>query len=300
MNYGITIATVGDWPFIEITPDEFQRIKIARANLLVALGIEEKFQLLVDNYAEYESAVFSIAQQRMIRGDADWSIAMDDMLLLSRRLANVLTSGRLYTDQLKHEIADLFGKDSALSAKVKAAFSREYDAAIGYRVMEALRNYVQHQALPECRMRYGPEKVNRPCGQLIRYSLKLELDVVALRNSTFKASVLAELEQREEARNVTFALRQFLQGLSRVHYDIRNWIDSEVASWKATLDGVLEVGTAQIGQTNVLAAVARDDDGNHPEIIVVFTDIIKRLDALKSRYRDLGLLAGWFVSGEIG
>ena len=54
----------------------------------------------------------------------------------------------------------------------------------------------------------------------------------------------------------------------------------------------------RVGAVVGLAVVARDDEGNHPEVVEVFEDCVHRLDALRKRYRTLGMLVGWFWSSE--
>ena len=51
MKYGITIATIGDWPFIAITQQEFQQIKDAKMKLLAVIEVEEKFDLFQSAWA---------------------------------------------------------------------------------------------------------------------------------------------------------------------------------------------------------------------------------------------------------
>lgn len=298
MTYGITIATIGDWPFIAITPEEFQRIKAATMNLTAALEIEEKFDLFMENYAEYERNVLCIAQRQMLRGYGTWTTDMDDILLLNRRLANLLMAARLYTDQVKHDLATVYGTLSGVGRDIEAAFSREYDSALGYRIVEALRNHVQHEALPIRVLHYGPEKVDVNGRELIRFTLTPELDVAALRASNFKRGVLAEMEHAAASRNVTALVRDFVRGLSRVHNEIRRLMEDDIQGWKSETDRVVNVGRDQIHYQVGPAVVARDEQGNHPEVIAVFKDFVERLDAIRKRYRDIGLLTNWFVSSE--
>jgi hypothetical protein len=97
---------------------------------------------------------------------------------------------------------------------------------------------------------------------------------------------------------LTVFLRAFVRGLSRVHGEIRRLTEADLKTWKAQIDRVVKVGKDEIHCGLGLAVVARDEHGNHPEIIEVFEDCVQRLDALRNRYLNLGCLAEWFVSGE--
>jgi hypothetical protein len=47
MKYGITIATIGDWPFIPITPEEFQRIRAPELGALFLCAQEGAVEKLL-------------------------------------------------------------------------------------------------------------------------------------------------------------------------------------------------------------------------------------------------------------
>ena len=298
MTYGITIASIGDASFITISAEEFERIKDAKIKLMAVLEIEEKFDLFMENYAEYERDVLCISQKQMLRGDGTWTTAMDDLLLLNRRLVNIVTAGRLYRDQVKHDISTMYGHESVAANDVETAFRREYDGVLGYRVIEALRNHIQHEALPIRNLHYGPERVSVGGRELVRFTLTPELDTAALRSSGFKRAVLTEIEQDQVSPNVTTFLRSFVGGLSRVHSDIRRLTESDLQKWELQIQRVLLLGREQLFARVGVAAVARDECGNHPEVIEVFEEFVQRLGALRRRYLNVGSLNEWFLSSE--
>ncbi len=288
MVYGITSATVGDWRFVEISRKEFEDIKTAKTKLLVVLNVDEKFELLIENYAEFEHELGEIARRRRT-DEGEWTDAMDDLLQLNRRLANVLMAARLYTDQIKHYLAELYGDDSAAGRAVLEAFSREYDAALGFRVMEAVRNYVQHRAVPIARVTYGLEEAtSNPAVR--QFTVNAELDVHSL-DYTFKPAVLTELRQQPHPHNVTLFLRDYMRGLRRVHNFFRELTAGDVRTWCIRIRLTLDVGRQQVQHMLGLAAVARDLEGVHREIVYVFEAMLGRLDAIRDKHRDSGWLA---------
>jgi len=68
---------------------------LAKHQLIVFLGIEEKLDLLLENYAEYERCLFDLAFHRLLFQDLDWISAQGDRQLMNRRLANLLSAARL-------------------------------------------------------------------------------------------------------------------------------------------------------------------------------------------------------------
>jgi hypothetical protein len=132
----------------KISEDEFTRTKQAKRSLVVAMSIEGKFDLLLENYAEFERGLLELALHQMIFSDLDWSSMQFDTQKVNRTLTNLLSASRLYIDQLKHEAGALDTSTPSLARVLKDKGSAEYDSKLGYRVMEASRNYTQHRDLP--------------------------------------------------------------------------------------------------------------------------------------------------------
>jgi hypothetical protein len=55
---------------------------------------------------------------------------------------------RLVLDQAAHDLSSRFGHDSDQLANFRLATNRAYDTSVAYRVVEALRNLVQHREMP--------------------------------------------------------------------------------------------------------------------------------------------------------
>ena len=64
---------------------------------------------------------------------------------------------RLVLDQADHNLSKRFGKESPERSLLNQARSNAYDAHQGYRVIEAVRNLVQHQEMPPFNIRRGAQ-----------------------------------------------------------------------------------------------------------------------------------------------
>lgn len=147
MFYQLRIHATGKYPEIEIDEVKFCSIVEARNVLSAAMAVEEKYELLVSNYIELEKELLKVAADDMIYRDRDYSVFFDIRLLFNQRLVNLLTSSRLYIDQIQQHIKTCLPNDLEASINVKGFFSKEYDAHFEYQFMEALRNFVQHRGL---------------------------------------------------------------------------------------------------------------------------------------------------------
>ena len=66
MKFGISKLVMGFDGFLEIEEVEYTLAKTARQNLLEILFLEEKFDLVTENFYEYETELLSIASRMMI------------------------------------------------------------------------------------------------------------------------------------------------------------------------------------------------------------------------------------------
>jgi hypothetical protein len=161
MKQGLTRNTLAFPGFIELTKDDYAALTAAKRGLVSLVGIEEKWDLVVENYADYERTLFELALDQVLDRPGGWSSFRSDIQLLNRRIANLLSATRLYTDQVTHDVSNLPVPDSdALQIFVKQSLEAEYDAHLSYRTMEALRNHVQHFALPVHVVRHSMTRVD--------------------------------------------------------------------------------------------------------------------------------------------
>jgi hypothetical protein len=299
MKHSLAILTLDKWPSVEITGEEFQNIKNAKTSLIIALGIEEKFTLLVENYAEYERTLLDLTLTKMIRQDYEWTSLMDDTQLVNRRIANVLMASQLYIDQATHDISSMFGRKSAAASDLRTAFDRESQQSLGYRVMRELRNQVQHRTLLVGNLSY-PSTHHQDGKSGTRFGIQIQLDVDELQNdSRFDRQVRAEIEGQESARDLTAMTRGSLESLSRLHQVVRTLTEARFKACATKSDEVLQTAQREIGHLTGLAAVERDDDGTLREKVYLFPDLAKRVHYMRSRYKELKFSSGWYVSSGL-
>ena len=299
MRHRLAILSLDNWPFVEISSGDFDEIKDAKTKLTIALELEEKFELLVENYAEYERTLLDLTLTNMIRQDWVWTNFMDQRQLVNRRVANFLMTAQLYIDQAKHDIATMYGRESQAARDLKRAFDRESEESLGYRVMKKIRNHAQHRALPVGALSY-PGTHQQDGKSSVRFGIELQLDLDELRDDPrCDRQLLAELEENGAARDLTCMTRQFMESLSRVHESVRGLTEAEVAVWTAKIDDVVETANAKIGHTLGLAAVSQEDEGTYREKVYVFPDLAKRARDMRTRYQNLKFSSGWYVSSAL-
>jgi hypothetical protein len=196
-------------PALEITDEEYSRLKAARPILSAAFSLEENYDLLIGNFVEFEKAALAISMESVARVKFDYEDMFELKADMNRRAVNFLSSARLFLDQVLQRV----GKIGGDSCEVKRAMSGEYDQWFEYRFMEALRNHVQHSgsAVHSLTVGGGWDKA--------RQHKEFALEIMTVRrhleeDGSFKKATLNECPEKVD---LLFATRRYVESLSLVH-----------------------------------------------------------------------------------
>ncbi len=302
MEYGLTLMVLGAPEFVRISEADYQTIIEAKRGLFECLYVEEKFDLVVENYFELEISLLESAANHMVFGRLDYRYIQVERGLYNRRLANLLSAGRIYADHVKQHIERIFPPDSNNVQELIAKFSEQYDKRLGYRSMEALRNFIQHRGLLVHSMAYKIKRVKRTGEDGLLFMVTPYLVPEELRaDGDFKMAVLEELESLGEKIDLKELVRDYIEGLWTVHEKIRERIRPLTEAWDYTMRKA--VGRFHSNypdkDTAGLAAVARDADDHYLDAIPVFTDFIEYRQNLEGKNRNLVNLVNRYVTNEV-
>ena len=241
MKYLLRRAVLGKVPEIEISKEKYEEYQSARKVLSNCLAIEEKYEILLSNYLEFEKQILDTTMSYMVREHLDYSDFFDVRLGLNIRLVNLLTAARLYVDQLSQNVRECVPELIDSDRKVRDLFSNEYDRKKEYRFMEALRNYVQHRGIP---VQWASFKANRvfmntkqkPEGESDYFEYSME--IASLRSyleedDKFKREVLKELGEKID---LITAVRNYMEAISNVHDSVRRIIEQSVDTSRALFE----------------------------------------------------------------
>lgn len=231
MRYVLRKAVLGKVPEIEITEENYLALRNAREVLANALAIEEKYEILICNYLEFEKQILNDTAYYMVRSITGYADFFDVRLALNVRLVNFLTSARLYIDQLKRHVR---GCVPDLKEEImKALFSKEYDANPEYRFMEALRNHVQHRGLPIHWVSQGGSWTEVGENGVLEYSTEFASRRSFLEeDGEFKKSVLQELDDKIDLKKYT---RSYVESIGNIHDSARKIIAEPVSTARELL-----------------------------------------------------------------
>ena len=272
-----------------------------RAIALAALASEERFNLVLENYAELEGDILQIALNHMLFADTSSEAALDALYRVNRRVVAVLTACRMYLDQMPRHVRCIVGDNGAEQAEFKARLSTHYDGALGYRVMEALRNYAQHCGIPVHSITRGSYRKPDDRGY-VHYVTPIIMVSELQEDRSFKRSVLKELRALGKAEfDIKPFTRQYITAFADVHAWFRRTASPVVRAADRFFEAAAEKYTAHSGRsaTAGLTYVERREDGTRTSRASVAALVVTRRRWLEKKNQALQLLDRKWVSGEV-
>lgn len=202
---------------LEISGAEFATLANARKTLVDALAFEQKFELLLGNYLDFETGATRLSLTSLLGVDYTTYLSGATFLLEANRLLmNLLTAARAYLDQVKQDFKHL-PLTPAFGEHAKTLCSAEYDDSAEYRFMEALRNHSQHKGMPVHGYTAGEGLHEALTFTCVQEQLSEAGD--------FKSKVLAEMPAKVDLR---IYARQYVECLSNVHKQLRELVTASI------------------------------------------------------------------------
>lgn len=261
MLYNLRIWALGHGTGIELAESDYDAIVAAMQHIYLARGIEEKLDLLLENFMEYERDLLALGLKHSLFPPLDDHRVAVERQLVNRRVINLLSSARMYIDQIKHSISQLCSPASGSAPA--ALFKVQYDQYLEYRVAEALRNFSQHQALPVHIMSWPSawEEMESESKRL-RFGIVPSISIdELLAEGGFKASVLAELQSSGKKQfSLTLIVRQYVESLAVVHEQVRMSIAGQIEQDHEVVLKALERAQSEFGERLVGLVVSKGVD----------------------------------------
>lgn len=296
VRYGLTRLVLGPRQFVDLAAESYEEIRLAQSNLNLTLGLEELYDILLENFSEFEEVLLRLAIREVIFREEHWSPMVSRLHMVNRRLANLLSSCRLYIDHAKHGISQIYGSDSDAFVALNKSFSCEYDAHLEYRVMESLRNVAQHRSLPVHELRHIAGREEEDPARL-RSSVTPVLNVERLADEgDFKETVLKELRSGPKRLDLRPLVRQYIESLGRVQEELRAQMREDVRQWSRTLADAVALFAQSYGMQKSVGIAIEAEDGTFAESFHLVPEVDERRAALELKNRCV--VSHWFVSNE--
>ena len=228
MKYKLLYIEKGNKNEIDISETEYNQYINAKNILSSCLRVETAYEILIANYIELENKILNSTTSYMVHRNFSYSDSFQIYIDLNIKLVNLLSSARLYIDQLPHYASEC-SSENDIKKIIKTFFNNTYDDNHDYKLMEALRNYAQHRGLPV--QWTGPgsrlttsntENTDDDHEYYLSFGL-LKSDLES--DKKFKKEVLVYFEEKIDLRST---IRSYIESLSKIHTNTRKTINESV------------------------------------------------------------------------
>lgn len=307
-EFGISTLVSGSPGILYITKPMYYRILQARKNLFDILAIEDNFDLAFESFCDYENTLLTLSARFMIFNELDYFLGGNDKIKIINRIVNLLTCCTMYLDQSSHFFSCIYGKDSQQFQEQEIAKHNQYDSTVEYRIVDSLRDYVQHRGFPVHSISY-PSRLtdlkNVP-NSSISYSVTPYLGITVLSDDIkIKSSVKKDMKeypnQTEYGIDIRPLIRQYMESIGLIHLRIRELLDPDINQWEKTIFSVAEMYKSEFGKDQSLLGLSlcRFDVNRHLlEQIRIFNEFIERRHKLVLKNHRFTNLHKRFVTNE--
>ncbi len=256
VRYALTREALGFKGQIEIQQDEFGDIETAMTTCNVALDLEEKLHILIENYLDFEKHLLGLSIERAVRPHVTWPKGKNDMTNSARHLNNVLSAAKLLIDHTPQDLARALGKESSALEETKRARSRIFDTSLAYRCMEKLRNSMQHKSLSVHGFVY-PDALDQDSPSRARvFGAFPQLFPALLRQDEKLKRLVQELGDLGDSIPLAPMVREYVEGLATVQEDVvRRSLAEAVQAADALVEATEDRGKKHFGDASSLCAV---------------------------------------------
>lgn len=222
--------------FKDISEEYFNQLNESHCCLFNAYQFEQKYDLVVGNFLELENDVFRAVMDHMIGRFPGWTNHFEVQLTINRRVANLLSACKTYFDQMNRHFILCFKGSKKEARSMKQYSGSLYDKRPEYRLMEALRNHVQHHSLAVHSCSVGGKNVDHDGQSRVQYGVEFRVNrSELLHNRKFKALVRDEMPERVD---IIAAIRVYMDCINYIQKRGRNLLNLRISEAFKVLQGV--------------------------------------------------------------
>ena len=301
LNFKVSVWSPEKRMSYEVNDKEFE--KLVRANELLTFGLafEQRFNIALENFAELERFLLDAALSNAIFSGTTFGHFHGSRHTANRYLTNLMASSRLYLDQTGHALSSTFGRGEIEVSKFKCLRSEEYDSVLGYRVLEALRNYSQHCGLPAHSIRFSWSRDDAAdAGSKIKHVVSILLAVEALaEDPKFKAEILEELREAVNSEGhveLVPLTRDYMGCLGRLHEEARALVAESLTSSDEIMRSNIDRIETKVGTRDVIVQVSKISKGSTLEELHISEELTEQRKEYESKTQYAKYIAEQYVA----
>lgn len=295
MKYIVWHIPRRDTNVMNITRSEYIALKKAEDILSAGLDIEQLYEVLISNYEDFEKEILSVATEFMLYVPNEFR---QYHARLNKRIINLLTTSRLYKDQVKKRVRVILRNSPEKVDKIEALFTEKQNKHLEYRFMEQLRNHVQHFGLPvdSVTLSSWVEHMHQVDMEFPR-TIEFGAEKKKLREDPeFKKSVIEEIEDTVDLKQMT---RKYVECLSEIQASIRTMIVEKLDEARVLIEECINRYRDEIDEkANYVTITAFEEEGKDKEGVNLLLNWDDLRIGLSKRNRILTDLSAKYITGK--
>ncbi len=235
---------------IDVEEDDYKQLKEIHEKLIDVLLIEEALEIVLANYFELEKTLLDISLKASIFNTIfDQENSFNELNTIDRKIFNLVASCTMYIHHTAKSFSKIYGNTSNEYIKLEGITegkgknkkriqngikNNEYDSNFAYRVMEQIRNHIQHYGLLDNVISKGQEKKDYPYLEN-RIDVKTKIEPFDS-DKTFKKCVLEKLKKIEGVSfDIVKYIKEYLVSIGIIHLEIRKILEKDVNKWDESI-----------------------------------------------------------------
>lgn len=268
MKYILRKDVLAGAPIVDLSRTEFESIRNARTILKYALAMEEKYDLVVLNYIDFEQSLLDWAVLSMVKGKDTYETFFRMRADLSNRIANLLAASRTYEDHMPQLARHVLSAYPKAKGEVGLLVEKEEDQCAEYRFVRELRNFVQHfgfavhfTSLPRAWDGFG--KMDN-----LLFSVEVRSYRAELQKHRELKKLLGQMPEEIDLKEV---IRKYIEAISRVHNNARKLVEEAASQARSIIKNTLDRYKEQLSDevVGLYAYCMSDEDEEREKIPVI-------------------------------
>lgn len=304
MRKVLTKAYIGAKDRVSIDDSLYASALIAKNNLTRLSLLEEKFDITLENFNEFEECLLTLTSRAILFQTNAPEDYYERRTIIDRRIINFLASAKMYSEQSKAFICKVFKRKSSEVEILDSIFEDLRNNDFGFKFCEYLRNFTLHVDLPTFTVGLLGERGDLEGGSAyfciapyIRLSSLME-------DKNISKTLLQELGvllNGEDEFDVRPFLRSYLGGLGKVHRTFRDLLNPMIDRWETTYSKLFDIvrDSFEDNSLNSIVIAEEKENTNLAESCWIVPYTIEHRKKLVQKNNTLNLENFGFVNNQI-
>lgn len=286
---------------VDLTEKEWDQIVNARSLIYNTYYIEQKYDLMISNYYEFEENLLTQALDRSI-WYREYQSLNDDLLTTARKIINLVTSIVLYAEHLEQRHIKKFQFGDKRNTEVFGEFKTYLKSSIHYKFIKGLRNYIAHRDLPMDSYSYSSnwERIGKEeddkLGHFVVPTVEKEK---LLSDKKFSSTVVKAMESKKGKIDLRVPIRKTIAGLSRIAKDFRESLSPDYQDSKAQILDAIDRYKENLDGKFIHCQAEKLIDSKVVQTISLSEKMFDRVEVLFKRNRSQGVLERRYVHNRL-